>query len=76
MVPKWSLGDTCFNLWGTRKNTITDLEKVVNRPQAKNLDRNNVLKTAGFTTMDEQKYMYCIKCWCGMMKSSNLDDLS
>ena len=35
-----------------------DLEKFVNRPQAENLEQYNVLKIAGFATMDEQKYMY------------------
>ena len=35
-----------------------DLEKVVNRPQVKKPKLYNVLKISGFTTMDEQKYMY------------------
>ena len=35
----------------------------------------NVLKIAWFATMDKQKYI-CIKCRCGMIKSSNLDGLS
>ena len=41
----------------------TDLEKVVNRPQAENLELYNVLKIARFTTMDEQKYMYYMLVW-------------
>ena len=36
----------------------TDLEKVVNCPQAENSELYNVLKLAWFATMDEQMYMY------------------
>ena len=36
----------------------TDLEKVVNRPQAENSELYNVLKIAWFATKDEWKYVY------------------
>ena len=39
-------------------NFRADLEKIVNRPQAEKSELYNVLKIAGFATMDEQKYMY------------------
>ena len=41
----------------------SDLEKVVNRPQAEKPELNNVLKIAGLTTMDEQKYVYQMLVW-------------
>ena len=40
-----------------------DLEKVVNHPQAEKKEIYNVLKIAGFATMDEQKYMYQMLVW-------------
>ena len=41
----------------------TDLEKVVNRPQAENSEVYNVLKIVRFMTKDKQKYVYQIVVW-------------
>ena len=43
---------------GVPKIQIPDLEKVVNCPQAENLELYNDLKTAWFASMDKPKYMY------------------
>ena len=42
---------------------VTDLEKVVNRPQAENSELFNVLKIARFATKDEQSYVYQMLLW-------------
>ena len=41
----------------------TDLEKVVNRPQAENSELYKVLKIVWFTTKNEQKYVYQMLVW-------------
>ena len=51
-----------------------DLEKDINRPQVENLELYNALKITWFAAKDEQ--ILCIRYYCGMMESSNLDLLS
>ena len=48
----------------------SDLEKVVNHPQAENSDVDIVLKIAGFATKDKEKNVYQILVWHdGILKS-------
>ena len=51
------VGQIYLSAWGT------DLEKVVNRPQAENSKLYNVLKIARFATKDEQKYVNQMLVW-------------
>ena len=59
----WPGGWVALEEWKVRLTSAkveveADLEKVVNRPQVEKPELYDVLKIAGFATMDEQKYMY------------------
>ena len=64
----------CGQDWRPYQFHKPDLEKVVNHPQREDSELYNVLKNARFAT--RMNINMCIKCWCGMTKSSNLDCLS
>ena len=54
----------------------SDLEKVVNRPQAENSELYNGLKIAWFATKDKEKHMYKMLVWQDVILKSWLPVLN